>query len=122
MIQDQSTKMAHANVQTSTAPPAEFIDKFSQTCALVECQNEFVTVDQGGELCGSQQIQKVFQKCGHAVFPTTPDASRQNSVEHCHQTIANALRTMLIGANSPAEFWHCCLPHLVHALNFLPSA
>ena len=122
LIQDEFAKMVHNDVRMSKAPPIEFIDEFLQTHAPVECQNKFVTLDQGGELCGSPQIQKVFKKCGHAVHPVAPDASRQNSVERHHQTVTNAVRAVLIGANLPIKFWPCAVFHAVQVFNSLPSA
>ena len=47
LIQDEFTKMVHSDVCISKAPPVEFINKFLQTHAPVECQDKFVTLDQG---------------------------------------------------------------------------
>lgn len=75
VIKDKFTKTVHSDVQMSKAPPIDFIDKFLQTCAPVECQNKFVTLDQGGEPHGSPQMQKIFKKHGCAAHPAAPDAS-----------------------------------------------
>ena len=110
-MQDKFTKMVHSDVRISKAPPVDFIDKFLQTYAPVECQHKFVTMDQGGELYGSPQIQRVFKKHGCKIHPTAPDASRQNSVERHHQTVTNAVRAVSLGANLPVKFWPCAVLH-----------
>ena len=121
LIQDKFTKIVHSDVRMSKAPPVDFIDKFLKTYAPIECQNKFVTLDQGGELCGSPQVQKLFKKHDCAVCPAAPDASRQNSVERYHQTITNAVQAVLMGANLPVKFWPHAVLHAVQVFNSLPS-
>ena len=107
MIQDEFSKMVHCNVRISKAPPVQFIDAFLTTCAPVEATQKFVVLDQGGELCSSLQMSKIFKKHNCTVMPTGPDASNQNPVEQHCQTISNAVRAVLISANLPIKF----LPH-----------
>jgi hypothetical protein len=73
---------------------------------------EYVYLDQGGELYNNKKVGALFQCFGYAIYPTGADSSHQNGpVERAHQTIGNALRTMLIGSNLDAHFW----PYAFHA-------
>ena len=99
--------MAHCDVWISKATPAQFINEFHTACAPTEAAQKFVMSDQGGELHGLPQMLKVFKRHNHTVLPTALDASDQNPVEQHHQTISDAVRAMLIGANLPIKFWPC---------------
>ena len=101
--------------------PVQFIDEFLTAHAPVEATQKFIMPDSGGGMHGSPQKLKVFKKHCCKVQPTAPDASNQNPVEQCHQTISNAVRAMLIGADLPIKFWPCCLSLAVQIFNSPPS-
>jgi hypothetical protein len=63
-------------------------------------------MDQGGELYNNPHIRALFQEFGYDVFPAGADSSYQNGpVERAHQTIGDALRTLLSGADLDPRFW-----------------
>ena len=70
MIQDKFDKMVHCDAWISKAPPVQFTDDFLTTHAPVEATQKCVMPDQGGELCRSPQMSKVFKKHGCKVLPT----------------------------------------------------
>ena len=58
------------------------------------------------------EVQLLLQQYGYNIRPTAPDASYQNAPdEKPYQTIANAIRTMLEGANLPEKYWRYVLYH-----------
>ena len=121
MIEDTFSKIVHADVRISKAPPLKFIDQFLSTYKPVECKECFVILDQGGELYGSPKARNIFKKHGYTILPTGAGASHQNPVERYHQTICNAVRAMLIGANLSPKFWPYALMHAVCIFNALPG-
>ena len=51
------------------------------------------------------EIQQLFLKHGYEILPTTPDASYENAlVKRPHQTIGDAMRSMLEGASLPLKY------------------
>ena len=122
MIQDKFGKMACCDVRISkTPPPVQFVDEFLKDCAPAEATQKHVMLNQGVELCGLPQMLKIFKKHNCTVFPTALDVSNNNPVERHHQTISNAVRTMMTGANLLIEFWPHCLLHAVCVFHSLPS-
>ena len=73
MVWDKFSKMVHCDVQISKAPPVQFIDDFLATHAV----QKFVVSDQGGELCRSPQMLKVFKKHNCHQQPLTPPTKIQ---------------------------------------------
>jgi hypothetical protein len=65
-----------------------------------QCTDKYVRMDGGGELGKCRDIHRTFANFGYAVELTGPDASHQNGPgERPHQTIGDALRAMLSGAD-----------------------
>ena len=78
-------------------------------------------MDGGGELGKSREIHQTFANFGYAVELTGPDSSNQNGPgERPHQTIGDALRAMLSGANLRPNFWAYAFYHYIRIYNFLP--
>ena len=78
-------------------------------------------MDGGGELGKSSDIRDTFENFGYAIQPTGPDSSRQNGPgEQPHQTIGDALRAMLSGANLRPNFWPYAFYHYIRLYNFIP--
>ena len=78
-------------------------------------------MDGGGELGMSRDIHQTFANFGYAVELTGLDSSNQNGPsERPHQTIGDALRAMLSGANLQPSFWPYAFYHYVQLYNFVP--
>ncbi|KAI2495456.1 source UniProtKB [Fragilaria crotonensis] len=78
-------------------------------------------MDGGGELGKCRDIHRTFANFGYAVELTGPDSSHQNGPgERPHQTIGDALRTMLSGANLQPNFWPYAFYHYIRLYNFVP--
>jgi hypothetical protein len=61
---------------------------------------------------------KLFENAGYRVETTAPDSSHQNSPgERPHQTIADAMRTMLSGANLSMKIWPYVFHHFLRIYN-----
>jgi hypothetical protein len=81
-----------------------------------------VRMDLGGETGLNPDINALLTRHCYVTQPTGASASNQNpTAERPHQTIANAIRAMLFGANIPPKYWeyafyfflriHTVLPH-----------
>ena len=121
MMEDKSSKMVHCDVGISKALPTPFIDDFLSTHAPTEATQKHILLNQGGELCGSPKMSKIFKKHSHTVLPTALDASNQNLVKRNHQTVANSVWAVLIGANPQIKVWPHWLLHDIQIFNSLPS-
>jgi hypothetical protein len=78
-------------------------------------------MDGGGELGKSRDIHQTFTNFGYAVEMTGPNSSNQNGPgERPHQTIGDALRAMLSGANLKPNFCPYAFYHYVRLYNFVP--
>jgi hypothetical protein len=74
-----------------------------------------------GKLGRCREILDTFANFGYQTQLTGPDSSHQNGpVEQPHQTIGDALRAMLTGANLHAAFWPYAFYHSLRLYNFLP--
>lgn len=63
-------------------------------------------VCQRGEFYHNPSVLRLFERHGYVVRPTSADVSYQNvPVEQSHQTIGNALHSMLSGAGLEAKLW-----------------
>jgi hypothetical protein len=84
--------------------------------------NQYVYLDQGGELFQNPKVRALFAKFGYEVRATGADSSHQNGpVERAHQTIGNALRTMLTGAGLDSRFWPYAFHNHLRIKNALPG-
>ncbi|KAI2490688.1 Reverse transcriptase (RNA-dependent DNA polymerase) [Fragilaria crotonensis] len=87
------------------APPVDWINSWLASNAP-QCPDKYVRMDGGGELGKCRDIHRTFANFGYVVELTGPDSSHQNGPgERPHQTIGDALRTMLSGANLQPNFW-----------------
>jgi hypothetical protein len=79
-------------------------------------------MDQGGELFNNPKIRSLFKEFGYDIRPTGADSSHKNgSVERAHQTIGDALRTLLHGAHLDARFWPYAFFYFLRIKNALPG-
>ena len=110
LAQDVFSKMLHCDTRLSKASPLNWIDEFLTKYKPLDCRRRFIILDQGGELYGNPKVQKIIKKHEYDIMPTGADASFQNPCKRYHQTIGDAIRAVLIGANLDAKFW----PYALH--------
>ncbi|KAI2501679.1 Retrotransposon gag protein [Fragilaria crotonensis] len=102
------------------APPIDWINSWLASNSP-QCPDKYVRMDGGGELGKCRDIHRTFANFGYAVELTGPDSSHQNGPgERPHQTIGDALRTMLSGANLQPNFWPYAFYHYIRLYNFVP--
>ena len=98
---------------STKAPPVDWINSWFANNAP-SCPNKYVCMDGGGELGMSRDIHQTFANFGYAVELTGLDSSNQNGPsERPHQTIGDALRAMLSGANLQPRFRSYAFYHYV---------
>ena len=116
VLMDHFTRHIVGESRLSKAPPVEFLRHFLEQRSP-NCDDKYVVMDQGGELYKSPAVQKLFEQYGYTIHPTGADTSRQNAVERHQRTIANGIRSLLIGSGLPAKFWPYAFHHYVHLKN-----
>ena len=121
LISDHFTRYLVGDTRRTKASPIhwlrDFLTKHSPTCP-----DKYVFLDQGGELYHNPEVTTLFKKFGYDIYPTGADASHQNGpVERAHRTVADSIRTFLIGANLPIKFWPYAFHHSLRIRNSTPS-
>lgn len=120
LIVDHYSGTLYGETFRTKAPPTDFINRWLAQHAPTRdaVPDRYVRFDLGGELGHSPAIVKLFEDAGYHVEPTAPDASHQNAPgERPHQTIGDALRAMLGGADLPAHFWPYAFHHHLRLYN-----
>jgi hypothetical protein len=86
--------------------PTELAAKVKEA---VEAQ---INMDPGDDLGACQAIIELFENAGYAFEPTAPNSSHQNGPFKCpHQTIADAICTMLASTNLSLKKWAYAFYH-----------
>ena len=117
---DHNRGRLYGRAFTNKAPPLEWINNWLANNSP-DCPNKYVRMDGGGELGKSRDIHQTFTNFGYAVEMTGPNSSNQNGPgERPHQTIGDALRAMLSGANLNPNFCPYAFYHYVRLYNFVP--
>jgi GAG-pre-integrase domain len=120
LITDHYSGRLYGRAFASKAPPVEWLNSWLANNAP-SCPHKYVRMDGGGELGRSRDIHRTFTNFGYIVELTGPDSSHQNGPgERPHQTIGDALRAMLSGANLQAGFWPYAFYHYIRLYNFVP--
>ena len=120
LITDHYSGRLYGRAFASKAPPVEWLNNWLANNAP-NCPDKYVRMDGGGELGKSRDVHRTFTNFGYTVELTGPDSSHQNGPgERPHQTIGDALRSMLSGANLQASFWPYAFYHYVRLYNFVP--
>ena len=102
------------------APPVDWINSWLAS-NIPNCPDKYVRMDGGGELGKCRDIHRTFANFGYAIELTGPDSSHQNGPgERPHQTIGDALRVMLSGANLQPNFWPYAFYHYIRLYNVVP--
>jgi hypothetical protein len=120
LITDHFSGRLYGRAFASKAPPIEWINSWLANNSP-DCTNKYVRMDGGGELGKSRDVHQTFSNFGYTVELTGPDSSNQNGPgERPHQTIGDALRSMLSGANLRPNFWPYAFYHYLRLYNFVP--
>ena len=120
LITDHFSGRLYGRAFASKAPPVEWINNWLANNAP-SCSDKYVRMDGGGELGKSRDIHQTFTNFGYVIETTGPDSSHQNGPgERPHQTIGDALRAMLSGANLQPNFWPYAFYHYIRLYNFVP--
>jgi hypothetical protein len=87
-----------------------------------QIEDKHVHMDQGGELYNNPNVRALFKEFGYDLLPAGADSSHQNRpVERSHQTIGDALRALLTGANIDPRFWPHAFFSFLRIKNALPG-
>ena len=120
LITDHFSGRLYGRAFATKAPPVEWVNNWLAN-NTPDCPDKYVRMDGGGELGRSRDIRQTFLNFGYTVEVTGPDSSHQNGPgERPHQTIGDALRSMLSGANLQASFWPYAFYHYLRLYNFVP--
>ena len=119
LIVDHKTKTLYGECFASKGPPVDFINRWLARHGLpVQAKDKYVRFDLGGEMGKSPEIVRLFERAGYSVEPTAPHSSHQNGPgERPHQTISDAIRTMLAGADLAPKFWPYAFHHFLRLYN-----
>jgi hypothetical protein len=120
LIVDHYSGTLYGETFRTKAPPTDFLNRWLARHAPTRdaVPDRYVRFDLGGELGHSPAVVKLFEDAGYTVEPTAPDSSHQNAPgERPHQTIGDALRAMLGGADLPAHFWPYAFHHHLRLYN-----
>ena len=118
LITDHFSKYIWGRTFKSKAVPLQYLRDFLATHCATRDPSRYVYLDQGGELYGCHQVQKLFERYGFQIRPTGSDSSHQlGPVERTHRTVANSIRAQLIGAALDVRFWPYCFDHTLRLLN-----
>ena len=98
LIADEFSHYLWIFLFASKDPPLDTVKTFLNTHGLkhgLRC----VRTDQGGKLAKSAKFREVIKESGYTLEPTTAGAPFQNAiVERPHCTLADMMRTMLLGS------------------------
>jgi hypothetical protein len=120
LITDHYSGRLYGRAFASKAPLVEWLNNWLANNAP-DCPGKYVRMDGGGELGKSRDVHRTFSNFGYTVELTGPDSSHQNGPgERPHQTIGDALRSMLSGANLQSSFWPYAFYHYIRLYNFVP--
>ena len=122
LITDHYSGCLYGECFASKAPPIDFLNCWLLHDGLLkDIPNKYVCMDPGGDLGGCRAIVDLFENAGYVVEPTAPNSSHQNGPCECpHQTIGNALRVMLGGADLAPRFWPYAFHHFIRLYNVTP--
>jgi hypothetical protein len=122
LIVDHFSGRLYGETFSSKAPPIDFLNRWLLHHGLPrDVPDKYVRLDLGGELGNCREVVELFENAGYAVEPTAPSSSHQNGpCERPHQTIGDAIRTMLAGAALSPKFWPYAFHHFLRLYNVTP--
>ena len=120
LVTDHFSRRLHGDTRISKASPIHWLRHFLENYSP-QCSGKYVHLDQGGELYANPEVLRLFERFGYEIRPTGADSSHQNGpVERAHLTVANAVRSMLTGADLPVKFWPYAFHHYIRIKNAIP--
>ena len=123
IIVDSYTRYTWVYLSASKQPPLAIVQQFLDRYGIKEGSFRQVRCDQGGELAKSSKFREIVQQSGYSVEPTSSDNSSQNGIaERPNRTFGDMMRSMLINAGLPAQYWSYALIQSVFIKNRLPHA
>jgi hypothetical protein len=122
LVVDHFSGRLYGECFASKAPPIDFLNRWLLLHGLPkDVPNKYVRMDNGGKLGNCCTVVDLFENAGYAVELTAPDSSHQNGpTKRPHQTIADAIHTMLGGAGLPPKFWPRAFYHFLRLYNVTP--
>jgi hypothetical protein len=120
VIKDHHTGTLDGTVCISKGAPVNWLRQWLARHSP-QVADKQVHMDQGGELHNNPQIRALFHEFGYDMCPNGADLSHQNGpVERAHQTIGDALRALLSGADLDPRFWpHAFFTSCASRMHFL---
>jgi len=118
LITDACSRYSWIFLFADKKPPVDTVKNF-----LAKFANKHATVrtDKGGELAKSSKFREMLALHNYNLQTTASESSFQiGKVERLHQTLANMMRALLLGANLGNAFWSDAMLHAVYLKNRLP--
>eukprot|EP00957_Ditylum_brightwellii_P002262 174189-Ditylum_brightwellii.AAC.1 len=104
----------------SKSPPLSWLNCLL-TKTAPDYKNKYVCMDLSSELGRNIEVKKLLTKHGYDIRPTSPNTSHQSSPgERPHETIGDAVRSMLEGSGLPEKFWSHALYNYAEIHSYLP--
>jgi GAG-pre-integrase domain len=121
LIVDHKSGTVYGDTFASKAPPIEFINWWLAQHALgQDVLDKYVRMDLGGELGSCPEVVNLLERSSYKVETTAAQSLSQNGPgDWPHQTIANAMQSMLVGAGLPAKFWPYDFRHYLRLYNLI---
>jgi hypothetical protein len=119
LIADAFSRFTWVFLTASKDAPVAILQKFLATHGR-QSGYRGIRVDQGGELCTSNALRKVFFDADYTLEPTGNDSPNQNgTAERLNGTFATMVRSLLYSAGLGPKYWSSALLHAVHLKNRL---
>ena len=123
IIVDSYTRYTWIYLSSSKHPPLTIVKQFLDRYGIQNGTLRQVRCDQGGELAKSSKFREMVQSTGYSVEPTGSDNSSQNGIaERPNRTFGDMMRSMLLNAGLPPQYWSYALIQAVFIKNRLPHA
>lgn len=121
VVVDRATRYTWLFLSRTKLPPLDLIKAFLHTHGSKTTSLKRIRTDQGGELWGSHDFQRMVQSTGFLLEPTAADASFQNGVaERPNCSLADIMRALLHTADMGPEYWSWAILHALYLKNRLP--
>jgi hypothetical protein len=121
IIVDRATRYTWVILTKAKTPQVDLISKFLAVHGSNSTTQRFIRTDEGGELWGSHNFQRMCKDSGFILQPTASDASFQNSMaKRPNHTYGDMMWSMLNAAQLGPEYWSWALLHAVYLKNRIP--
>jgi len=121
LIVDYATRYKWVFLTKNKTPQVETARAFLKTHGTTLPFQKYIHTDEGRELWGSHDFQKMAREAGFIMEPTAADAFFQNGIAECpNRTLGDMMRCLLLGANLGPKYWSWALIHAVYLKNRIP--